>query len=126
MKVIIAGSRTIHDMNILIEAIKLSQFDITEVVSGNAKGVDRLGEAWGENHNVEISLFPAMWSLHGRAAGFRRNASMGKYADALIAIWNGVSKKTAHMIRIAKQYKLKIYVHKVDVGPRFLEHSFLE
>ncbi len=40
MKTIIAGSRTINDYNLLLEAI--SSCIITEVFSGNAFGIDRI------------------------------------------------------------------------------------
>ena len=33
-----------------------------------------------------------------------------KYADALIAFWDGKSKGTGHMIDLAKKYELKVKV----------------
>lgn len=45
MKVVIAGSRTILDSSVIAEAIDKSGFEITEIVSGGAQGVDRLAEA---------------------------------------------------------------------------------
>lgn len=44
MKVIIAGSRTLHSYDLVVRAVKDSGLQITEVVSGGARGVDRLGE----------------------------------------------------------------------------------
>ncbi len=35
---------------------------------------------------------------------------MAKYADALIAFWDGKSKGTKHMIDLAKRYELKVRV----------------
>lgn len=35
---------------------------------------------------------------------------MAKYADALIAFWDGKSKGTKHMIDLAKRYGLKVKV----------------
>ena len=46
MKVIIAGSRDITDYSLVCRAISESKFDITEVISGTARGVDTLGEKW--------------------------------------------------------------------------------
>ena len=43
-----------------------------------------------------------------------RNLQMAKNAEALIAIWDGKSKGTQHMIRIAKQYGLEVYVYRTD------------
>ena len=46
MRIIIAGSRNITSYEYLSLACELSDFEITEVVSGCARGVDRLGEEW--------------------------------------------------------------------------------
>jgi hypothetical protein len=35
---------------------------------------------------------------------------MAKYADVLIAFWDGKSKGTKHMIDLAKKYELKVEV----------------
>ena len=54
MKLIIAGSRSITDKNIVQKVFNRSILkleDITEVVSGGAIGVDRLGEKWAKSHN---------------------------------------------------------------------------
>jgi hypothetical protein len=112
MKVIIAGSRDITEYDIVLNAVKLSQFHITEVVCGKAKGVDTLGEEFGLKNDIPVKFFPADWNGLGRAAGPIRNKQMGDYADALIAIWNG-SKGTKHMIDYAISKDLKVYVHKI-------------
>ena len=51
MKVLIAGSRSIVEPDVVREAIAASGFDITTVLSGGAKGVDRLGEEWATEHS---------------------------------------------------------------------------
>jgi len=113
MKTIIAGGRTITDYEIVLSAIHQSQFDITEVVSGMAAGVDTLGIQYAKNHNIPVKEFPADWKKHGRAAGPIRNGQMAEYADALIAIWDGESTGTKNMINQAEKNKLKIYIHRV-------------
>ena len=52
MKTIIAGSRSIDDITIVAAAVEASGFDITEVISGGARGVDHLGEMWDGRNNV--------------------------------------------------------------------------
>ncbi len=113
MKVIIAGMRDFKDYNVLLKAIKEADFNITEVVSGRAKGVDAMGETYAKINNIPVKPFPAQWALYGKSAGHRRNWQMAEYADALIAIWNGRSRGTGGMIRIAKNHLLKIYVERV-------------
>lgn len=109
MKVIIAGSRSITEYSIIKQAVEESGFSITEIVSGMAKGVDKLGEQYANEKSILLKQFPADWSK-GRHAGFTRNVQMAEYADALIAIWDGQSKGTAHMINIARGLKLKIFI----------------
>ena len=120
MKVIIAGSRTLSNPLLITQAIEESGFEVTEVVSGCAQGVDRAGEDWAALNNIPVKRFPAKWHKHGRQAGWLRNKEMAVYADALIAIWDGKSKGTRHMIEIAKSRekwndKISVYVKQVTV-----------
>jgi hypothetical protein len=98
MKTIIAGSRTIWDYGLIDQAVFESGFDITEVVSGYAQGVDAVGEAWSLVNNIGndhgyATPFRANWDRYGLAAGHRRNKEMGDYAKALIAVWDGKSRE---------------------------------
>ncbi len=110
MKVIIAGSRSITSYDRVKRAIEQSGFEITEVVSGRAEGVDKLGERYARDMKVGCKEFPADWGKHGRKAGFLRNQKMAEYADGLIAVWDGRSNGTAHMINVARAKNLKVYV----------------
>lgn len=113
MKVIIAGSRGIVLAPIKMEEIILaSKFKVAEVVSGTCYGVDKSGEDWAKWSLIPIRKFPADWERYGKSAGYKRNEQMARYADALIAIWDGNSKGTEHMISIANKYQLKIYIRK--------------
>lgn len=113
MKVIIAGTRTITNANLIEKAISESGFVITEIVSGGAAGVDRLGEMYADYHNIPIKAFRADWKKFGRTAEPRRNKQMAEYADALIAIWDGESRGTRNMIGEATFLGIKIYVMSV-------------
>ncbi len=113
MKTIIAGSRSITNIEDVYNAVHNSNFDITEVVSGIARGVDRLGEQWAKENNISIKRFPAQWNKYGRSAGYIRNAQMANYSDALIAVWDGKSKGTQHMSNFAKKSGLLVYVYTI-------------
>lgn len=114
MRTIIAGSRDIeHPFEEIAKATIDSGFNITQVISGTARGVDKSGEEWAKCFGIKIREFPAFWVKYGKSAGYRRNEQMANAADALIAIWDGKSKGTKNMIDIAKKKKLKVYVHMV-------------
>ncbi len=115
MKVIVAGSRHCTDEALVARAIDKSDFEVTEVVSGCARGVDTLGERWANAHKIPIKHFPALWAIHHRAAGPIRNREMAGYADALVAIYFEDSRGTANMIETAYKFGLKVYVY-LDPG----------
>jgi hypothetical protein len=110
MRVIVAGSRNISNYEIVRHAIEDSDFDITEIVSGTAKGVDRLGEHYARLWNIPIKQFPADWDKYGKKAGIIRNHQMGRYADALIAVWDGKSKGTFDMIQFMSKLHKPVYL----------------
>jgi hypothetical protein len=110
VKTIIAGSRDVEEYATVAEAVRQSGFEISEVVSGAARGVDRLGELWAERRGVAVKRFPALWNKHGRRAGPLRNLEMADYADALIAVRRNGSPGTSHMILAAQERGLKIFV----------------
>ena len=112
MKVIIAGGRTFKDYDLLCRKadVFLSRQSEIEIVSGAAKGADKLGEKYAEERDFSIKRFPADWGTFGNAAGYRRNVEMAVYGDALIAFWDGSSKGTEHMINIAREQDLKIRI----------------
>ena len=114
MKLIVAGSRTFNNYDLLKEEItKLIPFnDDLEIVSGTARGADRLGEKLAEEFNIKLIKFPANWDLHGRSAGYKRNQEMADYADSCIVFWDGQSRGTKHMIDLAKRYNLNLKVIK--------------
>lgn len=110
MRVIIAGSRSINDMKKVYNAIDASGFYLSEIVSGGARGVDTLAIVLADDKKIPCKVFPAEWKRYGKSAGYKRNLVMGDYANALIAIWDGESKGTKHMIDIAKKKGLEVYV----------------
>ena len=112
MKLIVAGSRDFEDYQLLsahLDDIN-KRFGISEIVSGTAKGADKLGEQYAIKHNIPIKRFPADWNSFGKAAGYIRNEQMARYADACICFWINKSKGTGHMINLARQYRLRLRI----------------
>lgn len=117
MRTIIAGSRGFTNIQDVRDAIIKSGFLITTVLSGTAKGVDRLGEQWARENQCFCERYPADWDRHGAAAGPIRNEEMANVAEALVAVWNGRSRGTRHVIEVAKKKGLKVYVHEPKKKP---------
>jgi len=107
MRLIVAGSRKGIPKEMVFQYLN-EEVDITEdleIVSGGAQGVDKFGEEWAFNNNIDVKLFPADWDTYGKSAGYRRNVDMSRYADVLFAFWDGKSKGTEHMIKIMSDLK---------------------
>jgi len=127
MRVIIAGSRTFNNYKFLkanclkiFRQLKAEGYDTKretlEIISGTARGADRLGEQFAEEFNLKVVRFPADWDKLGRKAGYIRNEKMALYAKedngVLIAFWDGVSKGTKSMINLANKHGLRVFVVK--------------
>lgn len=119
IRIIIAGSRSFDDYDKLCkdvdEFISMQKFFAglgaykskeVEIVSGGARGADKLGERYAKEHNLRLKIFPADWDKYGKRAGYIRNTEMAEYANCLIAFCDGKSKGTAHMIDLAPKYDL--------------------
>lgn len=91
MKLIIAGHRDWHFFAFynVLEMLGIEAWKISEIVSGEAKGIDRCAETFSYDLHCKFTEFPADWDKHGRAAGPIRNKEMAEYGDALLVIWDG-------------------------------------
>lgn len=117
MKVIIAGCRD-RSVNLaqIDNMLAHSGFQVSEVVSGGAMGIDRSGEYWAKFRNFPVKRFRADWETHGRSAGPKRNANMAEYADALLAFWDGKSRGTQSMISEMRRAKKPYVVLNIDTN----------
>lgn len=112
MKVIIAGGRDFSDFPLLYSKCEeiLANSTNVEIVSGTARGADKLGEHYAKTRGFEIKQFPAEWDKYGKSAGYIRNKDMAEYADVLISFWNGESKGTKHMIDLASERNIIVHI----------------
>jgi len=111
MITIIAGSRSVTRYKTTLAAIEACSWRPTEVVCGLCPGPDMHGKQWAERNKVKCRDFPANWVLFGNRAGMMRNNQMALHAEALIAVWDGVSPGTCQMIEAAQIRKLRIFVY---------------
>lgn len=118
-KVIVAGGRDFADYPrlraVLFEYAEALGPDIgMSIVSGMARGTDKLAWTFAQTENVLCHEFPADWdnldvpgavikyrpsgAPYNVIAGHMRNRAMAEFADGLVAFWNGHSHGTKHMI----------------------------
>jgi len=118
MKLVIAGSRDLSgerdfDLTQIIASCErfgyFKRSDITEFLSGGARGVDMAAEDYARYYNLPFRLFAPDWNYHGKAAGLIRNTEMAQYADHGLIIWDGKSTGTQHMMAQLTKYQ-KPYV----------------
>ena len=114
MKIIVAGSRGFNNYDVLSRVLDtltvgLDNEDL-EVVSGTARGADKIGERYARDRGISIKKFPAEWDTHGKSAGYLRNRDMADYADACVVFWDGESKGSKHMIELAEKAGLHLRV----------------
>lgn len=126
MKLIIAGSRDLSE-EWIYKQLKIQVFllqdrygKLTRILSGGARGVDRLAERFAQENHIQFVEYPAMWeSFPGKSAGFLRNVALAEDGDRLLAIWDGKSRGTKHMIDTMtnKQKPVTVFqVHKDSGG----------
>lgn len=112
MKVIVAGGSDFKCIIAVHRAMYDSGFEITEVVTGGATGVDALAKSIAGICRHGHKEFIADWKSYGLIAGPMRNRKMAEYADALVAVWDGKSKDTANMINQATNLNLDVHIQR--------------
>lgn len=103
MKVAIVGSRLFAGPAAhawIADAVLASEFEVTELVSGGAVGIDSAAESWAALHHLPKKIFLPLWERNGRQAGFIRNHQIVEYAEAVIAIWDLKSRGTRSTIEL--------------------------
>jgi hypothetical protein len=120
MKLIIAGSREIIPTIEFIHARIEETFGIQKInriISGGARGVDLAGERWAEWRGLPYVRFVPGWGVHGKkTAGYLRNIDMSAYGDACLAIWDGHSRGTLHMVEIMKKLQKPVHVIQYEIS----------
>lgn len=101
MKLAIVGSRSFNNYDLMLRAVQylISEIPIDLIISGGARGADKLAELVANELGIPTEIYPADWDRFGKQAGFLRNETMAKEADIIMAFWDGESKGTKHMIK---------------------------
>lgn len=104
MNIAIVGSRSWKTPGVIhatIDRLRGKYPELT-IISGGARGVDRIAAAYAREQGVNIVEYHADWRRHGRKAGPIRNRHIVAAADEVIAFWDGVSPGTRITLKLAK------------------------
>jgi|SRR5215469_8786893 len=107
-RVLVCGGRSFKDREFLFLVLDqhLARDDV--IISGAARGADRLAIEYAVMRRLACERFPADWALYGKGAGPIRNQQMldkGK-PDLVIAFPGGTG--TADMVARAKLAKIEV------------------
>ena len=122
MKIIIAGSRYYDNydeatafiddcINRLLSAQSSMRMDEHVFLSGGCSGADMIGERYAHEMGYEIKRYPAEWNKYGKKAGPVRNKQMIMDCDAVICFWDGKSRGTLSLIKLAEKYEKDLFIH---------------
>ena len=103
MRLAVVGTRTFERVDLVDAHLDRwrSQHSPLIIVSGGARGADRLAAAYAKRHCLELLQFRADWAQHGRRAGAIRNRQIVDNADALVAFWDEQSPGTKITLEMA-------------------------
>ncbi len=97
MKVAIIGTRRLSgDLSPVV--MSYIPPNATEIVSGGAEGIDCAAEKAAAALSLPMRLFLPDYSRYGRRAPLMRNLEIIRYADEVLAFWDGSSRGTMHGI----------------------------
>lgn len=110
MKLAVIGSRTltVNDLQHYLPK------DVTEIVSGGAKGIDMCARQYAHTSGLKLTEFIPEYEKYGRRAPLIRNLKIISYADEVIAFWDGKSRGTKYVIDNCKSSNIKITVYKAN------------
>jgi len=122
MRLAVVGTRTFERVDLVDAHLDRwrSQHSLLIIVSGGARGADRLAASYAKRHCLELLQFRADWAQHGRRAGAIRNRQIVDNADALVAFWDEVSPGT----RITLDMAISKGIPSTVVTPGGVEYEF--
>jgi hypothetical protein len=106
MKILVCGGRDFSDYPFMSST--LESINPTQIISGGARGADRLAERYAVEFGVPIQVFPALWDTEGKAAGFIRNQRMLDEGDPDLVVAFPGGRGTDDMVRRAIRHGVKV------------------
>ena len=116
MKIAVIGSRSITYLSLGM----YMPDDVTEIVSGGAKGIDTIAKEYALRRGLKYTEFLPDYDTYGRFAPLRRNDLIIDYADEIIAFWDGKSRGTKYVIDHAKKAGKRVCVVRFEHPKKFI------
>ncbi len=108
MKIAVIGSR-----NLIVKDLgRYLPENVTEIVSGGARGIDACAREYAKAHGIKLTEFLPEYEKYGRSAPLKRNLQIIDYADLVLAFWDGHSRGTKFVIDNCKKKNKKVTVIK--------------
>lgn len=122
MRLAVVGTRTFDREDLLTAYLDRQRKLHSEVtiVSGGARGADRLAAAYARRHGLPLVQYRPDWAAHGRRAGAIRNRRIVDAADGLVAFWDGESPGT----RISLEMAVDKGIPATVVSPDGVEYAY--
>ncbi len=117
-RVLVCGSRDFADRGLLdakLDEVRERLGDIPmRVISGAARGADRMAAEWAASNDVPCDEYAAEWDRYGKSAGYRRNERMLNEGrpHLVVGFPQGESRGTRMMMDIAA--RARVAVEEVD------------
>ena len=106
MKIAVIGSRDL----LIVKLHRYLPENVTEIVSGGAKGVDACAREYALENGLTLTEFLPEYQRYGRGAPLKRNMQIIDYADCVLAFWDGQSRGTKYVIEQCQKKNKKVTV----------------
>ena len=106
MRVAVVGSRGLN----VDHLGKYLPVEVTEIVSGGARGVDACAREYALSHGLKLTEFFPEYEKYGRSAPLKRNITIVENADMVLAFWDGASRGTKFVIEYCKSRGVPVQV----------------
>lgn len=112
-RILICGSRDWNDFNSIKNYLQTLPKD-SIIIHGGCRGADSIAGYLAKQMGMEVQVYKADWTTHGKVAGPKRNQKMldeGK-PNCVVAFHNDISnsKGTLDMVTRAEKNGLDVFV----------------
>jgi predicted Rossmann fold nucleotide-binding protein DprA/Smf involved in DNA uptake len=101
-RVAVIGSRGFANTRLLDQVMQEYRPAMRLLISGGARGADKMGEQWARKNGIETQIFYPDHKQY-KHAYHHRNRLIVEAADLVVAFWDGHSTGTAYTMGYARK-----------------------